>query len=603
LNLPPVSGALLGSGDTLLYILNQNPAQLPAGIFATAASPQFSLQPGMQAGTVYYVSAVAGNVLPNGSIDFTDPCLDIAPAVPVVFRQPPTASIFGDTTICRSSNTLFRITFTGKSPYQFVYSINGVQQTAVSAPQNLFTITTNNVQQSQLFQLVSVQDAYCPGTVSGSYTVNIQNGPTAKLLSNTSICPGDTALLRLQLTGASLFDLTIDGGPTPLQLNGVQNGATFSVTPAATTSYSIGAFSAQGNTCADTIGPGVTVTVAPALLAQATLSDYGGFNVSCPGETDGSISLAVSGGLGAATANWSNGNTGFNLQNLSAGTYSVSLTDTLGCSIQDSFTLTGPEPLQINYSLENPRCHNEATGVLRLLDIQGGLGPFALSLNGQTAQVIAGFPQAFQNLAAGAISLAVEDVNGCATQIDTSLANPPLFTVQLGPDATLYPGDSVFLNPVLTGAPVDSLLWTPAAGLNTPTELNTFAQPANTVLYKLWVQDTAGCQASDELRITVRKDYRFYAPTVFQPGARAPNHLFTFYAGPEVRNIRIVRIYDRWGGLVFDRQNVTPNHSDQGWDGRWNGQDVGPGVYIWMAELELADGATELKSGDVTVLR
>ena len=602
-NLQVVSGANLGPGDTLQYILYQNPAALPAGIIASNTLPQFGFQPGMVIGTTYYISSMAGNVLPNGSIDLTDPCLSFSPGVPIVFRQPPTASISGDTTICVGNNTIFKINFTGKSPFQFVYSINGVQQTAVSAPQNSFTVSTNNVQQTQVFALVSVQDAYCIGTASGTVTVNIQNGPTAALASNTSICPGDSALLTLQLSGATNFDVTVNGGPTPIQLIGVQNGSTFTVSPANTTTYSIGSFNAQGNSCPSTIGTTATVTVAPALSAVATISNFGGVNISCPNENDGSISLNISGGLAPVNSSWSNGSNGPGIQNLTAGTYTVTITDNLGCMYQDSFVLNAPEELMVDLLLQNPVCFGDRNGMLTIQNIQGGLGPFSISSNGLPVQITDVFPVVVPGLAAGSYTLSVEDINGCATVLDTVLTYPPLLSVDLGPDVELYPGDSTLLQPVLTGVPLDSFSWTPSAGISRPDLLNGYAQPTQTTIYTLWVQDTAGCRATDAIQVVVRKDYRLYVPNVIMPGAPVPNGILTVYAGQEVVNIRVFRVYDRWGANVFEGLDITPNNPAMGWDGSWQGNLVQPGVYAWVAELEFLDGTTEIRSGDVTILR
>ena len=67
--------------------------------------------------------------------------------------------------------------------------------------------------------------------------------------------------------------------------------------------------------------------------------------------------------------------------------------------------------------------------------------------------------------------------------------------------------------------------------------------------------------------------------------------------------VRSLQVYDRWGGQMVLLQDFAPNDPAQGWDGRWKGQAVSPGVYVYWAEVEFADGSTEVFSGDVTVLR
>lgn len=69
-------------------------------------------------------------------------------------------------------------------------------------------------------------DKFCPGTVSGQATVTITPPPGGSIIGDATICGGDTATLGLVLTGGTSYDVTIGGGPAPIQLTGVQSGAT-----------------------------------------------------------------------------------------------------------------------------------------------------------------------------------------------------------------------------------------------------------------------------------------------------------------------------------------------------------------------------------------
>ncbi|MFN0013830.1 MAG: hypothetical protein ACKVU2_04725, partial [Saprospiraceae bacterium] len=508
---------VLAPGEVLRYILYQNPATLPSGIIATNTAPVFAFQAGMQTGVTYFISAVAGLPLGNG-VDPSSPCFDISSGQPVVFHNRPTATLAGDTTICAGASTTFKVQFTGTAPFQFVYSVDGNQQPASSAPQNSFTISSNNIQQNQTYTLISVQDLNCTGTASGTYTITKQDGPTANIGVPKSICPGDSAVLTLQLLGATNFDVTLTGGPSPIQLTGVQTGAAVSVFPTATTTYSIGTLVAQNNNCPQTIGPAVTITVSPPMSATATLSDYGGFNVSCEGETDGSISLMPSGGTLPINAVWSPAGNGLQLQNIGAGTYTVTLTDNIGCTYTSNFSLTEPAPVVVDLLTMDPACFGDRNGSLSVEDIQGGVGPYTVSLNGGVAQVVNNLPYLFANLGAGNYTVTVEDLNGCEATEQGAITDPPLLTVDLGPDLFIYLGDSVLLDPVVGGSLVDTFVWTPITALNNPNDLATYARPTQTSTYKIWVQNAAGCQAEDDIQINVSKTRRLYIPNVLMQG-------------------------------------------------------------------------------------
>ena len=62
-------------------------------------------------------------------------------------------------------------------------------------------------------------------------------------------------------------------------------------------------------------------------------------------------------------------------------------------------------------------------------------------------------------------------------------------------------------------------------------------------------------------------------------------------------------IYDRWGELLHHSKSTWVNEPSGGWDGRFNGTLVMPGVYTWVAEITFLDNETEFFAGDVTVMR
>jgi hypothetical protein len=64
-----------------------------------------------------------------------------------------------------------------------------------------------------------------------------------------------------------------------------------------------------------------------------------------------------------------------------------------------------------------------------------------------------------------------------------------------------------------------------------------------------------------------------------------------------------MRIYDRWGELLFENENFTPNIPQFGWNGIARGDKVNPGVYVYVVEVEYFDGSSDVLSGDVTVIR
>lgn len=67
--------------------------------------------------------------------------------------------------------------------------------------------------------------------------------------------------------------------------------------------------------------------------------------------------------------------------------------------------------------------------------------------------------------------------------------------------------------------------------------------------------------------------------------------------------VRTFRIYSRWGRAIVELNDLSPNDPLLGWDGNINGDKATPAVFVYFAEIEFKDGATEQYRGDVTLVR
>lgn len=592
----------LDADDVLGFVLCSDPSNLPASILSNNTTPDFGFQPGMTAGTPYFIVAVAGNNL-GGQPDWSDPCLSQSMPIQVIFYNPPTAVLDGDTSVCRGSTVAFKIRFTGDSPFTFQYALNGVPQPVITAPQTSFNIATNNIQQTQVFTLISIQDEHCPGTVSGIYTIDLLNSPMASLVGDATICLGDTTALQLQLTDADSADITINAGGQLFTLQGLQQGDFFEVGPITSTAYTITAISVYGNNCTPVIGPGANVTISD-LQVSAILSDYNGLQISCFGENDGSIALSATGGISPLSANWSSGQSGLVLQQLTAGTYSVTVTDQIGCQFTDTYVLREAEPLQFSLLANDPRCADPNSGALFIDQQSGGNGPIEVYVNGSLTASPATFPLTLSGLPANDYLVELVDDNGCTAEEMASIQPAIPLSLDLGPDIEISLGESIQLIPILNTDTLASFVWSPENFLDDPFSLTPFTNTINTLTYSLSVVDTGGCTASDDIMVVIRREKRVYVPNAISPeGTQADNTVLTIYGGPEVLKVKYLRIYDRWGEMLFENTNFQPNQPDFGWDGRQDGRIVLPGVYIYASEVEYADGSSEEFNGDVTVVR
>lgn len=138
--------------------------------------------------------------------------------------------------------------------------------------------------------------------------------------------------------------------------------------------------------------------------------------VSCSNGSDGAIDLTTSGGTPPYTFSWSNGATTEDISGLTAGTYTVTITDDNGCQYTEDITVTTLPA--INISLLNAANENCGTGDgAILIDVTGGTGSYGFSWsNGANAQNI-------MDLTAGSYTITVTDANGCSAQETYSIVN------------------------------------------------------------------------------------------------------------------------------------------------------------------------------------
>lgn len=143
---------------------------------------------------------------------------------------------------------------------------------------------------------------------------------------------------------------------------------------------------------------------------------FGSVNdVTCFGNSDGSIMLNAQGGAGLFTFAWSNGATTPTIQGLPTGAYFVTITDANACTINAQYFVNSPNELTISFTTQNPNC-GAADGVINIV-VNGGTLPhsFLWSTNDTTASLY-GKP-------AGIYSLTVTDFYGCSTSSSVALNN------------------------------------------------------------------------------------------------------------------------------------------------------------------------------------
>lgn len=198
------------------------------------------------------------------------------------------------------------------------------------------------------------------------------------------------------------------GGQTPYSYQWSNGGTGSSISGLAAGTYTVTVTDGGSSTAT------ASVTISqPSALSSSTSAS----NVSCNGGSDGSINLSVSGGTLGYSYQWSNGASSQDLQNLSAGTYTVTVTDANGCSTTASASVSQPASIQAAALPTNATCFGGNDGSINL-SVSGGTVPYSFSWsNGSNAQNPV-------NLTAGAYTVTITDANGCTATASATVNSP-----------------------------------------------------------------------------------------------------------------------------------------------------------------------------------
>lgn len=220
-------------------------------------------------------------------------------------------------------------------------------------------------------------------------------------------CPPSISVLNC--TGVAEYELptAVDNCAIAgelVQTAGLPSGSVF---PAGITVNSFKFTDISGNTATCNI----VVTVPQPTEVAVASSD-----VSCAGANDGSIALSVAGGVAPYTYTWSGGNnpSGAEQTGLTAGSYSVTVTDLRGCTSVVSIEIEQPAPIAVAVVEVQPDVNGALSGAIDIA-VTGGVAPYQYSwiFNGNVVSTV----QDPTNLAAGTYLLRLIDANGCATTL------------------------------------------------------------------------------------------------------------------------------------------------------------------------------------------
>ncbi len=195
---------------------------------------------------------------------------------------------------------------------------------------------------------------------------------------------------------------------------------------------------------------------------------------------------------------------------------------------------------------------------------------------------------------------AIVENGKCLTQkLPVTINVKPLPTVKAGADHIIIRGQEVQID--ATSPNTVQYVWSPDYKLSCTQCQMSMASPEVDTTYWVTAINEFGCKATDKLLIQVIEDCAgkmVYVPNTFTPNGDGQNDIIKVF-GPGVSSVKEVRIFNRWGQMVFE----TNDPENIGWDGTFKGQELNPGVFVYYMDVECINGERTIKKGDITLLR
>jgi gliding motility-associated-like protein len=419
----------------------------------------------------------------------------------------------------------------GVQPYTFAWSNGATTQdlSGLSGNSYSFTVTdfngctataVYNVAEPQpLASTITKTDVDCPGASNGAASISVSGGtaPYTYFWSNftinqniNAVSGGKYYVIVKDKNNCELRDSVVIVEPQPIVItptvtnvscNNANDGSITVAVTGGTPNYSF-AWSNGGtgatitglaagqyaltvtdaNFCTKTISVIVTQPVVLSLTGVAV-------DALCNGGSNGKVDITVVGGTVPYTFSWSNGSTLEDLNNITAGTYDVTVTDFAGCTATGSYVVGEPTPIVSSVTSTDVTCFNAKNGTATV-QVSGGTAPYSYLWSTFQGSASIG------NLNGGLYIVIITDNNGCEKRDSANIFEPqPLvLSTTVNQISCFNANDGAITVNVTGGTPNYTFAWSNGAVGATLTGLAGG-------IYEVTVTDFQGCTAVTSAQI------------------------------------------------------------------------------------------------------
>lgn len=549
-------------------------------------------------------------------------------SIPISQAEEFSASVSSVGTIsCYGGTTSASVTVSGGTPmYHYAWSSGQNVQTANGLSAGSYTVTVsdsggctavlpiNITQPMELNASIVAHDVQC-GISQGSLNATVLGGtqPYTYMWSNginnaenLGVAVGSYGLTVVDANGCSATStaqisrhgtLSVTASVSrPISCHGFSDGAVTAQCPnaAAPIIYSWNTGNASSEiynllegaymvTVTDFWGctgqAGVSLVSPPEMDLQAVA-----VSPKCHNTSDGMISVTANGGMAPYSYLWNTSASGSVLENLNAGTYSLTVSDAAGCSLVRTISLAAPESITMEVAVQDIDCYGNKNGRIEI-SAQGGAEPYSYSIDGRGVS-----SGVLGNLKPGIYTVVATDNNGCDVKRNVYILQPErleLTSIVTVPTCKDLNDASVEIAVVGGTAPY-------SYNLGTYSSDSSLFESLRPSVYSVFVTDANGCNSKVyDIVVPESKIDCLRIPNVFTPNGDGVNDewiIENIELFPEVH----IYVFNRWGQLLYHGRGDSER-----WDGSYRGRFVPSGVYLYIVSLESVE---EKYEGSVTVL-
>jgi gliding motility-associated-like protein len=278
--------------------------------------------------------------------------------------------------------------------------------------------------------------------------------------------------------------------------------------------------------------------------------------------------------------------------------YYVTGTSAAGCRATDSVLVRVQQPFSLRVSNSDSLCAGKSLQLVANGATKYSWFPSAGLSNINVSNPVATPGQTTQYRVIGS------DDKNCFS--DTGFVNVTVFAMpefRFNQPVITLPAGSTSVISTAASADITRWKWSPAIGLSCADCPQPVVTAKDNIAYNVEASNDGGCSTS--ARVTVQvicNDGNVFIPNTFSPNHDGMNDVF-YLRGKGVNSVKSMKVFNRWGELVFEKTNFNANDPGAGWNGTYKNSILTPDVYVFLVDVVCDNNAVFTLKGNVSLIR